>query len=122
VVAFAFGAIMMFDSGVPGFGISITFVIVVSLIFAGLLAWTLSYLLKLRRRGAVYGQEAIIGELATALEGFSGDGRVWLEGEAWAAHSKSPIDKDQQVRVVALDGLTVHVEPTTTEPPAHTVD
>ena len=118
-VAFAFGAIMMFDSGVPGFGISITFVVVLTLIFAGLLAWTLSYLLKLRRRGAVYGQEAIIGGLATAIEGFSGDGHVWLEGEAWAAHSKAPIDKDQEVRVVALDGLTVHVEPTNTkQPPA----
>ena len=119
VAAFAFGAILMFDSGVPGFGISITFVVILSLVFAGLLAWTLSYLIKLRQRGAVYGQEAIVGELATALENFSGDGRVWLEGEAWAAHSKAPIDKDQEVRVVALDGLTVHVEPANTkQPPA----
>ena len=120
VVAFAFGAIMMFDSGVPGFGISISFVVILSLIFAGLLAWTMTYLMRLRKRGAVYGKESIVGGTATATEGFSGDGHVWLEGEAWAAHSTVPIEKDQEVVVVALEGLTVHVEPiATTESPAH---
>ncbi|HSG96739.1 MAG TPA: nodulation protein NfeD, partial [Woeseiaceae bacterium] len=49
IAAFVFGAIIMFDSGVPGFGISYAFVIGIALLFAVLLIWLISYLLRLRR-------------------------------------------------------------------------
>jgi membrane-bound serine protease (ClpP class) len=111
IVAFVFGAIMMFDSGIPGFGISIMFVVAVAAVFALLLVWLMSYLLKLRRRGAVSGKDSIIGGIGTALQGFTGEGKVWLEGEAWAAWSSVAIEKDQQVVVLALDGLVLEVEP-----------
>jgi membrane-bound serine protease (ClpP class) len=111
IAAFVFGSIMMFDSGIPGFGISITFVISIALVFALLIVWMLSYLVKLRRRGAVSGRESIVGGTAIAMEDFSGDGNVWLEGEAWHARSKVPISKDQEVIVRAMDGLILDVEP-----------
>jgi len=111
IVAFIFGAIMMFDSGVPGFGISVTFVVSVAVVFALFLMWMVSYLLRLRRRGAVTGKESILGGIGTAMESFSGEGRIWLEGAPWAAVSKVPIDKDQEVVVIAIDGLKLEVEP-----------
>jgi len=111
IAAFVFGAIMMFDSGIPGFGISITFVVIVAAVFALLFIWLISYLLRLRRRGAVSGKESIIGGTATAMQDFTDEGMVWLEGEAWTAHSPVAIEKDQQVIVVAMDGLTLTVAP-----------
>ena len=111
IAAFVFGAIMMFDSGIPGFGISITFVVTLAAVFALLFIWLLSYLLKLRKRGAVSGKDSIIGGIGTAMQAFSGEGKVWLEGEAWAARSSVAIDRDQHVVVRALDGLTLDVEP-----------
>ena len=111
IAAFVFGSIMMFDSGIPGFGISITFVVIVAAVFALLFIWLVSYLLRLRKRGAVSGKESIIGGTATAMRGFTDEGMVWLEGEAWAAHSAVAIEKDQQVIVVAMDGLTLTVAP-----------
>lgn len=111
IAAFVFGAIMMFDSGIPGFGISITFVVALAAIFALLFIWLIGYLLKLQKRGAVSGMESIIGGIAAATHDFTGDGKVWLEGEAWAARSKVAIKKDQQVVVRAMDGLTLEVEP-----------
>lgn len=111
IAAFVFGSIMMFDSGIPGFGISLTFVIGLALVFAALLFWLLGFALKLRQRGAVSGRESIVGGFATALETFSGDGKVWLEGEAWHAHSAVPISKDQQVVVRSIDGLILDIEP-----------
>jgi len=111
IAAFVFGSIMMFDSGIPGFGISITFVISIALVFALLIVWMLSYLVKLRRRGAVSGRESIVGGIAIAMEDFSGDGNVWLEGESWHARSKIPISKNQEVIVRAMDGLILDVEP-----------
>ncbi len=111
IAAFIFGAIMMFDSGIPGFGISITFVVAIAAVFALLFIWLLAYLLKLRKRGAVSGKDSIIGGIGTAMQAFSGEGRVWLEGEAWTAESNVAIEKDQQVIVRALDGLNLRVEP-----------
>ena len=111
IVAFVFGAIMMFDTGIPGFGISITFVVALAAAFALAFIWLMNYLLKLRRRGAVSGRESIVGGIGTATADFFGDGKIWLEGEAWAAHSDVAIEKNQEVIVRAMDGLILEVEP-----------
>jgi len=111
IAAFVFGTIIMFDSGVPGFGISYTFVFALALVFAVLLIWLLSFLLRLRRRGAVTGRDSIVGGTATAMENFDDDGKVWLEGEAWHAKSHTPVTKDEQLIVTRLDGLILVVEP-----------
>ncbi len=111
IAAFVFGAIMMFDSGVPGFGISITFVTAIAILAALFIVWLVSFVIKLRKRGAVSGTGSIIGGTGTAMQSFTGDGKVWLEGEAWAAHSDVPISKNQAIRVRAMDGLVLQVEP-----------
>ncbi|MGB5345276.1 MAG: nodulation protein NfeD [Woeseia sp.] len=111
IAAFIFGSIMMFDSDIPGFGISLTFVIALALVAGLSMLWLATYLVKLRRRGAVSGQESIVGGVGVAMETFSGDGRIWLEGEAWHAMSNAAIQKDQAVRVTSMDGLVLHVEP-----------
>jgi len=111
IAAFVFGAIMMFDSDVPGFGISISFVVGLAILAALFIVWLMTFILKLRRRGAVTGRGSIIGGIGTAMQDFTGDGKVWLEGESWAARSKVPIEKDQQVVVLEMDGLTLEVEP-----------
>ena len=115
IAAFVFGTIIMFDSGVPGFGISYAFVTGTALIFAVMLIWLLTYLLKLRRRGAVSGLEATVGAVGVAMEDFSDEGKVWLEGEAWQAHSTVPVAKDQEVVVRTVDGLLLEVEPVKNE-------
>lgn len=111
IVAFIFGSIMMFDSGIPGFGISITFVVVLGLVFGLLLLWLVGYILKLRQRGAVSGRDSIVGGVGRAMHAFTGSGQVWLEGEAWQATSKVAIEKNQDVLVLGLDGLTLQIEP-----------
>ena len=111
IAAFIFGAIMMFDSDIPGFGISVTFVVGLAVVAGLFLLWLVSYLVRLRRRGAVSGRASIIGGSATAMQSFTGEGKVWLEGEAWAAVSKVPVEKDQEVVVRSMDGLTLEVEP-----------
>jgi membrane-bound serine protease (ClpP class) len=111
IAAIIFGSIMMFDSGIPGFGISISFVVGLALVAGGLLFWMVSYLVRLRNRGAVSGRESIIGGIGRATESFTGDGHIWLDSESWLARSTVPIEKDQQVRVLAMNGLVLDVEP-----------
>ncbi|MBT8086075.1 MAG: nodulation protein NfeD [Woeseia sp.] len=111
IAAFIFGSIMMFDSGIPGFGISLTFVISLALVSGLFLLWVATYLVKLRRRGAVSGKDSLVGGVGVAMESFSGEGRIWLEGEAWHATSNATVEKDQSVRVTAMDGLVLRVQP-----------
>ena len=111
IAAFIFGAIMMFDSGVPGFGISLAFVVGLALSAGLFLLWLVSYLVRLRRRGAVSGRASIIGGTGTAMQSFTGKGKVWLEGEAWVAVSKVPVEQGQEVVVRSMNGLTLEVEP-----------
>jgi membrane-bound serine protease (ClpP class) len=111
IAAFVFGAIMMFDKDIPGFGISLAFVIGLAVVFAALVVWMVGYILKLRRRGGVSGADSIVGGTATVMEDFTTEGRVWLEGEAWHARSQVPVSKDQHVVVVAMDGLILDIKP-----------
>jgi membrane-bound serine protease (ClpP class) len=73
--------------------------------------WLASFILRLRRRGAVSGSDSIVGGIGKAMHSFYGEGKVWLEGESWAAHSNVAIQKDQDVIVLSLDGLTLEIEP-----------
>lgn len=116
IAAFTFGAIMAFDSGVPGFGISIAFVLTMAVASALFLIWVIGYMVKLQNRGAVSGAGSIIGGIGTAMSDFTGDGKIWLEGEAWHARSAAPLIKDQEVVVTAMDGLVLVVRPATDAP------
>ncbi len=112
IAAFSFGAIMMFDTGIPGFGISITFVVTFAVLTGAALLLLISYVMRLHRRGPVSGAGSIVGGTGTAMEDFTVEGRVWLEGEAWHAVTNAPVRKDEEVVVRRLEGLTLHVEPT----------
>lgn len=57
------------------------------------------------------GAEAMIGARAEVLEGCSPNGRVRVGAEIWNARSEVPVTKDQAVRITAVDGLTLSVEP-----------
>jgi membrane-bound serine protease (ClpP class) len=81
-------------------------------LLAGLLMlWLAGRLVRLRRRGAVSGIDSIVGGTGVAMESFSGDGYVWLEGESWQASSPVAVQKDQKVKVRAIHGLRLEVEP-----------
>jgi membrane-bound serine protease (ClpP class) len=119
IAAFIFGAIMMFDSGIPGYEISIAFVVVFAVVTGSALLLTVTYLLKLQRRGAVTGRGSIVGGTATAMQDFTGSGKVWLEGESWQAVSSAPVTEGQQVVVREIEGLVLRVEPLPQHDPTH---
>ena len=62
-------------------------------------------------RPIVSGVEGMLGQTAEALEDFAGRGNIFLDGERWLAESLQPVKKGQHVRVIALHGLVVNVEP-----------
>ena len=65
----------------------------------------------LRRYRVRTGVEAMVGTRAEVLESCAPDGRVQVRGEIWKARSEIPIDSGRYVRIIAVDGLTLSVEP-----------
>jgi membrane-bound serine protease (ClpP class) len=65
----------------------------------------------LRRYRVQTGAEGLIGERAEVIERCAPDGRVTLRGEIWNARSARPAEPGEPVRIVAVEGLTLLVEP-----------
>ena len=65
----------------------------------------------LRRYQLRSGPETLVGELATVVASCDPDGRVRIRGELWNAHASGPAEVGESVRIAAIDGLTLRVEP-----------
>ncbi len=111
VIAFVFGSIMLLDTGIPGYGVSIPLIAMFALLSAGFFLFVVGMAVKARQRPVVSGEEALIGATGESLEDFEQRGRVRMHGELWEARATSPVRKGARVRVIGLDGLLLTVEP-----------
>ncbi|MDV2079494.1 NfeD family protein [Marinobacter xestospongiae] len=113
VIAFVAGSIILMDGSHSE--ISLPAIGGTAAVAAGFILWTMSRFLGLRRRRPVSGREQLVTEHARALEDFQPrdqgyGGHVQLSGERWNALSERPVAAGDDLRVVALEGLTVRVE------------
>lgn len=67
----------------------------------------------LRRYRVTTGAEGMVGERAEAIDPLDPDGKVRLRGEIWNARSSAPVEAGADVRIAAVDGLTLEVDPDT---------
>jgi membrane-bound serine protease (ClpP class) len=65
----------------------------------------------LRRYRVQTGTEAMVGTRVEVLEACAPEGRVLVGAEIWNARSEVPVANGRIVRIVAVDGLTLVVEP-----------
>lgn len=113
-VALMLGATILVDTDVPEFRVSwssIAGITVASVVFMLLVA---RLALASRRARIVSGREDMVGVRGVVEDWGDRQGHVFVRGERWNAAGAAPLGKGQDVRVTALEGLTLHVEP---EPP-----
>ena len=111
VAAFVFGSVILIDSDVPGFGVSIPLITSIALTGALTMLATIYFAMKFRSQPVVSGIEEMRGATAEALEDFDDEGAVWVHSERWRARTTSPVTRGQQLRVSKVDGLLLHVDP-----------
>ena len=111
VVAFVVGSVMLLDTDVPGYGISWGVVGVLAAASSAGFAVVLTLAVKARRRPVVSGREDLIGSCGRVVEWTRDGGRVHAGGEIWRASAARPFAPGERVRVAAIDGLTLIVEP-----------
>lgn len=108
-VAFAIGSLLLYD------GVSISWVTLTIAIVGMTLAMLGGMPTMVRSRFATptIGREWMVGEFGTARTAIDPDGIVILRDAPWRARTNraTPIGRDERVRVVAIDGLVLEVEP-----------
>ncbi len=110
VVAFLAGSLLLFDTDLEGFKVSIGIIVALGVGSAALVIFVGRNAFKHWKRGAVSGVDALVGSEATVVEDFSGHGRVRTGGELWKAECETPLAKDDKVVVREMNGLTLIVE------------
>ena len=90
----------------PGWGIA-----VVALAAAIEVAEVGFWIRFLRRYRIATGKEALIGSSAEVIESCDPRGRVRFRGEIWHAECEAGAEVGSRVRVTAVHGLTLHVDP-----------
>ncbi|MBB2927520.1 NfeD family protein [Paraburkholderia silvatlantica] len=122
IVAFAIGALMLMDTGAPGYGIPIPLIAGLALGGAAFVAAASSVALRARRRPVVTGAEAMVGATGEVIdEGLHPDPRPghaalatgWarVHGERWHVACATPLAAGSRVRVSSRSGLTLTVTP-----------
>ena len=109
LVAFIFGSVILMDE--KSMQISLYLVGSTALFFLFCILWLVGNLLSIRRKPVITGKEQILDATGVAIADFTVDGRVRILGESWQASSTTPVKKGEKVRVLALDGLQLSVEP-----------
>lgn len=114
VVAMFLGSVMLFRKPAtifePAMKISLQVIILATLATAAFFVFAVGLTVKAHRQQVTTGREGMIGEVGIALTNLNPSGRVRVHGEIWQARSDTPIEKDQPVKVLAVNGLQVKVE------------
>lgn len=112
IISFALGVLMLFNTGVPGFRLSLSFIIPGVLITAGFFIFVVGKGLRAQFLPVRVGRETLIGKVTKAEDPIDSEkGRVFVEGEYWNAVSDMPIEAGQPVEIVAVQRLTLKVKP-----------
>jgi membrane-bound serine protease (ClpP class) len=109
--ALVIGTIMLIEPDAPGYSVPLPFIIALGLT-SGLIVFSIvAMAVKARQRRVVTGREHMVGAMGVVLDDMQREGWARVQGERWQVVSATPLARGQKVRVTAIDGLTLTVEP-----------
>ena len=111
VVSMVLGIVILVDTDVPELQIGWLPAVAITLPFAAISVFLLHLAIRSFRYKVVTGTEAMVGEIGEAKTDLRPRGSVFVHGELWAARAEAEVMAGQRVRVVAVDGMNLEVEP-----------
>jgi membrane-bound serine protease (ClpP class) len=116
MVSMSLGSLMLFDAPEIGFRVSWWVIGPTVAATAGLFLFVIAAGVRALGRPSATGVEGLVGKYATVRERLAPEGQVLVAGEIWrAVAAGEALEPGAQVRVVAVDGLTLRVVKTEAE-------
>ncbi len=109
-VAMVLGAMLLVE-GPPALRIHFATAVALALPFSLITVFLASLAVRAHRRKVMTGDVGMIGEIGEARTPLTPKGKVFVHGEYWDAESPVPVVPGTRVRVVAVEGLLLRVEP-----------
>jgi membrane-bound serine protease (ClpP class) len=110
LASFIIGSLMLVDSPVPELRISMALIFTLTAVVAVVVIFLTQRVIKAHQAKVVTGEEGLVGETGEATSDVHTDGKVFLHGEYWDAHSEAPIPAGSRIRVLAVEGMKLKVE------------
>jgi membrane-bound serine protease (ClpP class) len=110
-VSLTLGALLLIDSPVPEVRIRLSVALGLAIPFALITTFLVTAIVRSRASKVETGAEGMLGEIGSARTALNPAGKVFVHGEFWDAISSEPAEAGARVRVVALEGLRLKVEP-----------
>lgn len=113
--AFVVGSVILLDTDLPGYQISISLIIAVALVSALVFIGGAMLALKAHRRPSVTGAESMLDTIVQVVDRFddTGLGRVKVLGEIWKAQIDDLLqdapNPGDRLKITAIDGLILQV-------------
>ena len=110
LISMTIGSIMLFDSPLPFFQLSLKVILPAVLLTTLFFSLTVYLAVKAYRRQPVTGAEGLIGLEGEARTDVHHKGQVFVHGEIWQAWSDEPINAGDKIIVEKVENLTLKVK------------
>ncbi|MCK5504446.1 MAG: nodulation protein NfeD [Thermodesulfovibrionia bacterium] len=111
LISMIIGSIMLFDSPLPFFKISLKVILPSAFLTTLFFGLTILLVIKAHRRKPVTGSEGLIGLEGEARTDIHMNGKVYVHGELWKAWSDLSIKTGERIIVEQVDNLKLKVRP-----------
>jgi membrane-bound serine protease (ClpP class) len=111
IVCLVLGMMTLVAGPVPEMRVHPATAIAAGVGFGLITVFLLRLAVRARRNKSLLGPDALLGQTAVVVTPLDPAGQVMVHGELWQAQSVTPAARDQHVRVTAVNGLTLTVEP-----------
>ena len=111
IISMTIGSIMLFDSPLPFFSLSLKVILPAVIITALFFSLTIYLVVKAYKRQPATGAEGLVGLTGEAKTDIYDKGQVFIHGELWNAWSEEPLKAGDKVVVEKIDNLKLKVKP-----------
>lgn len=110
-LALLLGSFMLFEPSTSGIHVAWTMIIPATIITALFFLVVIGLGLRAQRRRVTTGHEGMVGEIGVINRAGSGRAKVLVHGELWNIETNLQLNEGSRVRVTAVKGMTLSVEP-----------
>lgn len=111
IVSMILGAMILVKTPVPELQIRLVTALSVAIPFGVITVFLVRLAIRAWRSKVVTGEAGLLDEVGVARTELSPEGKIFIHGEIWNAVSNAPVPPGSRVRVRAVEGLRLRVEP-----------